>query len=261
MGFDPKIRSETFGGSDKSWIRVRDGLDTMLPSMLDMSQFSASHLINGRIPSGTALALIKDTSGGGVVGFYGPYSPAIAGVNEVQRIAVDATGGTFTITFRGTATAAIAFNAAPAAVQAALELNPEINHGDVVVSGGPGAAGGATPYILTFSGQYAGTDVAAVTTNPASLTGGAGTAAVTTATAGAAEGTSGLDILAGHLFEDVAAGHYPDVPPDPTTAPDVGFALYWEGVVNLSKLPNFAASTGKVDAAGIAQVAAHIRYV
>lgn len=44
-----------------------------------------------------------------------------AGTDEVQSVTItDATGGTFTLTFNGKTTAAIAYNATPAQVQAAL---------------------------------------------------------------------------------------------------------------------------------------------
>lgn len=102
---------------------------------------------------------------------------------EIQSIAVDAAGGTFTITFSAQTTSAINYNATAAAVTTALEALSNIAPGDVVVTGGPGVAGGATPYVLTFGGTFEG-DVAAVTTTATSLTGGASTAAVTTTTAG-----------------------------------------------------------------------------
>jgi len=106
-------------------------------------------------------------------------------VNEVASIAVDATGGTFTITIEGLATAAIAFDATAAAVLTAIELNrPGIEPGDIAVTGGPGDDGGTTPYVLTWGGKYLGIDAPAVTTNAGSLTGGAGTAVVTTDPAG-----------------------------------------------------------------------------
>lgn len=58
-------------------------------------------------------------------------SGATGGVNEVQDLTFSAapTGGTFTITFDGQTTAAIAYNATPAQVKAALEA---LNNIDVV---------------------------------------------------------------------------------------------------------------------------------
>lgn len=105
---------------------------------------------------------------------------------EVQTITVDATGGTFTVTYSGQTTAALAFDITAANLQAALEGLSTIGSGNVTVTGGPGDAGGNTPYSVTFAGALAGTDVAAMTTNAGSLTGGAGTAAVAVGTAGSA---------------------------------------------------------------------------
>lgn len=106
--------------------------------------------------------------------------------NEVQQIAVDATGGTFTVTYSGQTTSATAYNATAATLQTNLIALSNLDTGDVVVTGGPGDAGGTTPYVLTFGGTLAAYNVAAVTTNAGSLTGGAGTATVSTTTAGPA---------------------------------------------------------------------------
>lgn len=255
MGFEPSIKTETFGGSDRSWIRIpKFGTDTMLPIMLDMSTFSSNHVKNGVIPSGTALGKI------GAGPFYGPYAGE---TDEAVTIQVDATGGTFTITFRGTASAAIAFNATAAAVLAALELNPEIDHGDFAVTGGPGNAGHTTPYIITAlpGGQYGdGQNISAFTTGVGSLTGGAATAAVVTVD-GAAGASDGREVFAGHLFEDSRVGHVPGQTPDLSTAPDQSAALYWRGVVLESKLPTFGGTNGGViDAVG-KQHAPSLKYV
>lgn len=104
-------------------------------------------------------------------------------VAEAQVITISATGGTFLILGNGNTTAAIAFNATAATVQAAVRGLGGA-YAQVVVSG---SAGG--PYTLTF--PFASGDIAAVTTNPASLTGGSGTAVVTTGTAGVSIGTYG----------------------------------------------------------------------
>ncbi len=96
-------------------------------------------------------------------------------VNEIQTLTVDATGGTFTITYAGQTTAAIAFDAAAAAVQSALEALSNIAPGDVACTGGPCAT---APVICTFGGTLANTDVALMTTDPALLTGGAQTATI-----------------------------------------------------------------------------------
>lgn len=105
----------------------------------------------------------------------------IHAVAEVQTVTVDATGGTFTVTWGGGTTSALAFNVSSAAFTSAMDLITD-RVGMVVVTGGPGAAGGGTPYTLTWSTELG--NVAQPTTNAASLTGGAGTATPATTTAG-----------------------------------------------------------------------------
>lgn len=110
-------------------------------------------------------------------------SAVSGGTDEVQSITIDATGGTFTVTFDGQTTSAVAYNASAATLQTALLALSNLDSGDVVVTGGPGAS---AAYVLTFGGNYAKRNVPAVTTNAASLTGGASTATVATTTAGVA---------------------------------------------------------------------------
>lgn len=94
-----------------------------------------------------------------------------AGTNAVQTLSITGTptGGTFTLTFNGETTAAIARNANAAAVESALLALRSLESGDVVASGGalPG-----TPVVLTFGGNYARTPVPLITANGALLTGG-----------------------------------------------------------------------------------------
>lgn len=82
------------------------------------------------------------------------------GTNETQRVTlVNATGGTFTLTFADQTTTTIAFNA-PAtgvgSVQAALEALSNIGMGDVAV------VKVGTSYLITFQGALAATNVAKV---------------------------------------------------------------------------------------------------
>lgn len=102
--------------------------------------------------------------------------------NEVKTITITGTptGGTFTLTYEGQTTAAIAFNANAAAVQAALEALSTIGVGNVLVAGGPGPG---TPWTVTFQGLFAGIDASEMTDDDALLTGGTTPAvAVTTTT-------------------------------------------------------------------------------
>lgn len=105
--------------------------------------------------------------------------------NEIQQIAVNATGGTFTITYAGQTTAAIAYNATPAVVLLALENLSNIPAGALRVTQTVSASPVFT-YQIEFGGSLGETDVASVTTGAGSLTGGTAAAVVTTVTAGAA---------------------------------------------------------------------------
>lgn len=91
--------------------------------------------------------------------------------NEVQSLAATGTvtAGTFTITLSGQTTATIAWNAAAAAIQAALVALSNVDTGDVVCTGGPMPG---TPVVATFGGQYAGDNMPLMTVNSAGLTGG-----------------------------------------------------------------------------------------
>lgn len=196
MSFDPTVVTTDLRSGSFKHLRTRKGIDSAVTVTLDVTKFTkALHYPAFFMPGGIVLAKIAAS------GLYGPYS---GDTSEVQKIAVDATGGTFTISFRGGTTAAIAFNATAAQVQAALELLAEVDHGDIVVTGGPGNAGATTPYLFTFGGQYAGTDVAAMTTAAGSLTGGAGTAAVSTVTGGAGGAVNEVQ----SLTVDASAGTY-----------------------------------------------------
>lgn len=105
-----------------------------------------------------------------------------AATQEVQTVTITGTptGGTFTLTYAGQTTAGIAYNAAAAAVLAALEALSNIAPGDVVVGGGPGPG---TPWTVTFAAALG--NVAQMTADGTGLTGGVTPAvAVTTTTPG-----------------------------------------------------------------------------
>lgn len=109
-------------------------------------------------------------------------------VNEVQRVTITGvpTAGTFTLTFDGATTAPIAYNAASAAVQSALEALSTIGTGNVT------CAGGALPgsfVTVTFTGALAGRTVSLITADGSALTGGSSpTVTVTKQTQGLAAG-------------------------------------------------------------------------
>lgn len=106
--------------------------------------------------------------------------------NETQTVTVtSATGGTFTLTFSGQTTGAIAHNATAAAVQAALEALSNIEPGDIIVTGGPLSTAAVT---VEFTGKYRFSNVAAMTAT-SSLTGAGAAVAVATTQEGVAPAT------------------------------------------------------------------------
>ncbi|MFL5844272.1 MAG: hypothetical protein ACJ762_06220 [Solirubrobacteraceae bacterium] len=129
--------------------------------------------------------------------------------SEIQRLAVDATGGTYTLTFAGQATGPLAVDTSAEALDTALEALPAIGGagGTVDVAGGPGDAGATHPYTIRFGGSLAGTNVGQLTTTPA-LTGGAATATVTTQTAGGAPGPATVAVYAYNRGGAPTAGSY-----------------------------------------------------
>jgi hypothetical protein len=96
-----------------------------------------------------------------------------------------AAAGTFTVTYDGQTTSALAYNTTSTALQAALQALPAIGSGNVTVTGPSSQV-----YTITFAGALAGTPVGVLTAAATGLTGGA--LAITQTTAGqTATGTFG----------------------------------------------------------------------
>lgn len=115
------------------------------------------------------------------------------GTDEVQTLTVTGTptGGTFTLSYEGQTTAAIAYDATAAAVVAALEALSTIGGGNITGTGGPLPG---TAVVLTFAGTLADKNVALITADDALLTGGttpAATVATTTPGTGQYDAQSG----------------------------------------------------------------------
>lgn len=186
--------------------------------------------------------------------------------NEVQTVTVTGspTGGTFTLTYAGQTTAAIAYNAAASAVQSALVALSNIGASDVTVTG-------TGPYTVNFGGTLGNQNVAAMTASGASLTGGSSPGVtIATPTAGVTghypngyipSGTAigkvtatglfgpyddsagdGREVCYGLTFADVTA-----VRANGSVATYVGTGAFVRGSVNQSKLP-FQSGPGSVDA-------------
>lgn len=109
-------------------------------------------------------------------------------VDEIQQIALNgATAGTFTLTFDGETTAALAFDATAGDVQAALEALTNIGAGVVTVSGSPGE------WVVEFSGALGGQGIDPLEVDDTNLTDG--NPAVSRLTEGAEE------YIREHLYE------------------------------------------------------------
>lgn len=184
-----------------AWLGRMDGTpDALLMNATTRSWFSLIAALSGQLRSttdafGRPVETFRDIpliDVGERAGSSALVIPTYGGVNEVQTITYSGTvsGGTMTLSYGGEVTAAVAHNVALAGLQAALEALPNIDPGDVVVTGVAG-----TNYIVTFGGRYAGARPLLIVVNSAALTGG-GSAVVARTTPGGT-GLGGLtDIYA-----------------------------------------------------------------
>ena len=103
----------------------------------------------------------------------------VAGVSAIQSVALTGTptGGTFTLSYGGVTTSALAFNCAASDVLAALTALPTIGAGNVTTAGGPEPGAAIT---VTFAAALAVKNVALFGANGALLTGGTTPAVVIT---------------------------------------------------------------------------------
>lgn len=224
MDIQPYTSTETLAVG-RPWLMSMLGIEANQTITLDLTAFdqtlhwaeASAYQPERKLKSGIPLG--KNTT----TGLFEPYA---ALTNEVQTATITGgpTGGTFTLTFSGQTTAAIAYNATAAAVQTALEALSNINPGDVTVTGNAGG-----PYTLTFGGQYLGDNTAQMTAT-GSFTGGTTPAiAVTTTTeGGTATASDGTQKFAGFLFTEVS--FYP-------TSTKAAAPLMVHGQIDVAKLP------------------------
>jgi hypothetical protein len=116
--------------------------------------------------------------------------------------------GTFTLTYGGQTTTALAFNATAAAIQAALEALSSIGPGNVVCAGGPIST---TAVTVQFTGALGALDAGAITYDIALVTGSSPTLTVTVTTPGVAPTTIPLIPLAGTHWTVAVADTYADL--------------------------------------------------
>lgn len=101
-------------------------------------------------------------------------------VSAVQSVTfANAAGGTFTLTFNGQTTSAIAYNASATTVQTALRALSSVGGTNVAVAGSNGG-----PYTITFQGALAGQPNNILVVDITSTTGPSPSIVVATATAG-----------------------------------------------------------------------------
>jgi len=149
---------------------------------MDRSQASFATIANLKPSLAVSLMLAADSTlaniwaaaraAGKVYIRYEAISKLLADNYQTLSISGTPTGGTFTLSYKGQTTAAIAYNAAAAAVQSALAALSTIGTGNVSCSGGalPG-----TPVVIAFTGTLANDTT--LLTHTDSFTGGTSPAA------------------------------------------------------------------------------------
>lgn len=148
---------------------------------------------------------------------------------EEQQVAVDAESGTYELCLEdcyegvekevegkkvieqvkvpSSWTAPIAYHASDSALEAALLALPSIGgkSGKLIVTGGPGGAGGSNPYKITFSGALSYVNVPQMSVDPEGLSGAGEVAVVSTSTQGG-DGQGALRISAVNVGDASTSG-------------------------------------------------------
>jgi DNA-binding beta-propeller fold protein YncE len=153
----------------------------MLPGSESASKVEATTaVLNATInPEGAATEYHFEYGTTTAYGESTPVSAPLTAVNEVQSVTVAATGGGFTLAFKGERSGEIPFNASAAEVEAALGGIPGLGAGQVAVTGEPGG-----PWSVEFTGARAGENAPELSADPENLTGPEPSATVATTTPG-----------------------------------------------------------------------------
>jgi len=140
-------------------------------------------LLNRRVGEFTPTGAFLRTWGLNVV------SSGTEQADEAQRLTVDAGAGQYKLSFGAATTADIEWNEVPTGIEAKLNALSTIGGvgGSVVVGGGVGSPGGASPYRIEFGGTLANANQAplVVSAGSTALTGGASGATIATLNDGA----------------------------------------------------------------------------
>ncbi|HET9163151.1 MAG TPA: hypothetical protein VFN89_06890 [Solirubrobacterales bacterium] len=115
----------------------------------------------------TSNVSLTDDSGAGL------YMWSLTPGSEVQELEIEATGGSFTLSYEGETTPALPCNAGSGEIEAALNALAAIGSG-----GGSVAISGSGPFTVTFQGTLAHTDIPEIAIDGSGLT-GAGTVSST----------------------------------------------------------------------------------
>jgi hypothetical protein len=114
-----------------------------------------------------------------------------AKLNERQRIVVEATKGTYTLSFNGSTTPPIEYSTPYYILQEKLAALPSIGEGNVEVSGGGEAA---NPLVVTFKGTLAAADQPTLTADTSELTGTVEVSTIVNGTSTTSDTGSGFEV-------------------------------------------------------------------
>lgn len=162
-------------------------------------------------------------------GFWNVWAGASNEVNTLTADATPASAGTFTLTVNGVTSAAIAFNATAAVIQAALEAMPNIAPGDVTAVATTGANLGVANAVVTlnWAGAFAGTNVV-ITADQALISAGNDFVLATTTAGGSNPSDGGL--IDGFLWA-------PDEPHTALLAGETHIQVFRMGVIHAADIP------------------------
>ena len=146
------VKEET--SADILWVNDTDNPGSFNDPALTPNPFGIGRLFYETGLFGSKVSISTATNGGP------------GGASEVQRITVNATSGTYTLRFAGQQTAALAYNATAAQIQAALEALSTVGAGNVAV------ALDGDRFVVTYQGALAATDQPLLLVNQAGLVGG-----------------------------------------------------------------------------------------
>ncbi len=121
-----------------------------------------------------------------------------ASVNERQRIVIEATAGTFTLSFDGSTTTPIASSFLHSfVIREALAALPSVGgEANVAVSGDEGEGSADNPFVVTFKGALGGADQPTLTADTSQLTGTVEVSTIVNGTSTTSDTGTGFEICA-----------------------------------------------------------------